>query len=337
MSIVLAVSLAGGALVSLMYSRAASYSRQARTASQRAALANEATVLVTDFFAEASDLALGVARDSTSEEQSAAYGGVNGSDRAASTVVARLARSLAPVDGKVVVQDWESVRGDVYHWINTESEQSGAVLRMTRGDDGRYVASVRTNIKPSPGLEGLNDSDLRRVVRAREDALRSGELRRVAMAADAQARAAARLEISARENARLMVFAIIIASVVAGLLSAMWLYWSIAGPLAKARLFAGQVRAGDLTARIERHQDDEIGDLTQAVEQMKDSVVARLDTMREVAGVVMVLTEHLAKSLTHAESVARSTPDESPLVADLAEARKDAAQLSRLAGQLLDR
>ncbi|MHB9003299.1 MAG: hypothetical protein ACYC6C_04455, partial [Coriobacteriia bacterium] len=39
------------------------------------------------------------------------------------------------------------------------------------------------------------------------------------------------------------------------------------------------------------HGADEIGELTRAMESMRDSVVARVDTLRELAGVVLVTAE----------------------------------------------
>jgi len=333
LSLVLAASIAAGIYATWAYARAASYAEQARTATERATLAALAGQQVTRFFSEASNLALGVARAQESAEQSADYGGVNGTDLAASRTIERLADAAGD---DTLRSDWAELRMDVYHWINAEAEAGGAALRMRQREDGRFYASTTSNLEPSDAVAGLQGVELRRKVRERQDAYLDGELRAIARQADTVAASAVRAEAEAKEAARLGTLVLIGLSIIVAVSASVWLYRSIATPLARAREFASAVKGGDLGARLEQHQHDEIGELTMAVEEMKDSVVARIDTMREVAGVVLVLTEHLGESLVHAERVAADQAADPELVSDLADARKDSAALAGMVGQLLE-
>lgn len=207
---------------------------------------------------------------------------------------------------------------------------------MRQRDDGRFYASTTSNLEPSDEVAGLQGVRLRRKVRELQGAYLDRELRAIARQADAAAAASERAEAEARETARVGTLTLIGLSIIVAVSVTVWLYRSIATPLTRAKGFASAVTSGDLAARLERHQNDEIGELTRAVEEMKDSVVARIDTMREVAGVVLVLTERLGESLEHAQRVAADQAADPELVSDLADARNDSAALAGMVGQLLE-
>jgi HAMP domain-containing protein len=63
---------------------------------------------------------------------------------------------------------------------------------------------------------------------------------------------------------------------------------SITRPMNAAVRFADAVAGGDLTAKMEQHAGGEVGELTRAIEAMKESLVERMDQMNEVAAMVSI-------------------------------------------------
>jgi len=104
------------------------------------------------------------------------------------------------------------------------------------------------------------------------------------------------------------------------------LYRSIAAPLSSAVEYADKVSHGDLTAKFTRHANNEIGDLTTAIESMKDSLVERLNQLKEVAAMVGLAADSVGQT---AEEVVKTTKD-------LASEIPDSENLVKLADSALE-
>lgn len=141
----------------------------------------------------------------------------------------------------------------------------------------------------------------------------------------------------ASRNATLVL--VVLSVLVAGLAS-LWLYRTIARPLGEARDFANRVAGGELDASFDRHSDDEIGTLTRAVANMKDTVASRVEVMREMAGVVIVNADDVHNAARHARVSLDGRPA-APFAAgdlerDLDEVVARAETLTGLAAQMLE-
>lgn len=332
MSLVVVSNLVVGGFASFQYARAAQFAAVAAKAQQRSGLIAQASQRLTEFFSEASELALGMKASTRSEEISTEYGDLIGADRAVSHALERLSGVL-PGEQKVAVSAaWDEVRTDVARWINTEAVSGGTPMRLRRMEDGSFRASVETDLY-APG--GVSPSEMRRAVYVKEEGLRDGLLRRLARDAEQDARVA---EVASRDASQLAQRAILVSIGLALLVAvamSVWLYRSIATPLSQAKRFSDAVASGELDASIVHRSGDEIGALTHSVENMRDAVVQRLDNIRELAGVVLVLTESTAATLSAAETAAREgSADEAATL--IAEAKTTTDSLKDLASSMLD-
>jgi methyl-accepting chemotaxis protein len=86
---------------------------------------------------------------------------------------------------------------------------------------------------------------------------------------------------AAYQNAKWLILAISIASLVSGAFIAWWLTRSITGPIGEAVDVAQRVAAGDLTTRITVTRSDETGQLLAALKQMNDSLVKVVGNVRQ--------------------------------------------------------
>lgn len=333
MAIVVAANLAAGAYSYHYFGEAARFAADAQAASDRARLVAQVSQRLTEYFGEAGDLALAVSSAELSEERSREYGDVIGADEAVTHAVRLLSADLAPAEASALTSEWADLRAVVYTWINKESTASGSGLLISRMSDGRYRASVGSNIS-SPETDALSGSSLRSAVREREEVLRDGDLRRLALAEEKRAVAAALSERAARGRAETGTVVLLGASLLAALFAATWLYQSIVTPLGRARKYAETVAAGDFAARLDHHERDEIGALTHAIESMKDSVVGKIDTMREVAGIVLVSAEELEGPVARVTAAMVSLAD-APLARDAETLRDGTLRLARLAEQMV--
>lgn len=66
---------------------------------------------------------------------------------------------------------------------------------------------------------------------------------------------------------------------------------SIRTELNAAVATSSAIAGGDLSAKFAAHPSDEIGDLTRSVEKMRDSLVTRIDTLKEVGATVGVMAD----------------------------------------------
>jgi methyl-accepting chemotaxis protein len=119
-------------------------------------------------------------------------------------------------------------------------------------------------------------------------------------------------EAAAEQSAALWRLGIAGAAVILiGLVAAVLIASSITRPLKQAVVFADAVAGGDLDARIEEHSGAEVGDLTRAVQQMKESLVLRMNQMREVAATVELAAEGVSSTATDVMNEAHAAGNES--------------------------
>lgn len=112
-------------------------------------------------------------------------------------------------------------------------------------------------------------------------------------------------EAVAAQDAALMRLALTVGlTLLVGVILAVVIASSITRPVHEAVKFADDVAAGNLSAKIEKHPGGEMGDLTRAIESMKESLVARVDQMREVAATVEVAADGVTDTAAEVIDVA---------------------------------
>lgn len=335
-TLVVASNVLAGAVSAALYSKASSSAAVARAAADRSRKASIASERVTEFLGGGTDLALAVSRQTPSEERSQLYGAVEGEDQAVQLALRALGSSLPATTAAQIDQDWQSVRLDVYTWVNREAELGKADFRITRDAASNYRASVQTNITPSPTLATMTGEVLRLTVRSEAERFKASTLGDVVRQADLDAQVSAAVEAEVRSMAQRGSLLLVIACAVFALLLGIWLYRSIARPLTAARVYADRVAHGDYEAQLAVHTDDEIGVLTTAVANMKDGLVHDMSVMREMAGAVIFTAEGVRSA---AEQTSEAFEAEELRVDDVRAGLKDvqaqAGVLMELAGELL--
>jgi methyl-accepting chemotaxis protein len=112
-------------------------------------------------------------------------------------------------------------------------------------------------------------------------------------------------EAVAAQDAALMRLALTVGlTLLVGLILAVVIASSITRPVHEAVAFADDVAAGNLSAKIEKHPGGEMGDLTRAIESMKESLVARVEQMREVAATVEIAADGVTDTAAEVIDVA---------------------------------
>jgi methyl-accepting chemotaxis protein len=86
---------------------------------------------------------------------------------------------------------------------------------------------------------------------------------------------------------------------------------SITGPLTDAVKFADAVAAGDFSARVVTRTGGETGELTKAIEEMKDSLVTRMEQMHEVAALVELAADGVTGTAADVIDAAQASGDAS--------------------------
>ncbi len=320
--------------------RAAQYSERSASASETARLAQWASAQVTQFSADANALALSVSQAQSPEQASAVYGEVMGAETAVTRALEQIDAIAPESSGLDLLTQWDELRLNTYVWVNAEATSGGSPLRMTRAANGRYRASISSNITTPTGLENASLDGLRAAVRTRGSILEDATLRGVVDRSTATASEAREAEEQARIMARNATLALVLLSAVVAVAASVWLYRTIARPLVAAKHFADRVAAGDLSATFGARPEDEIGTLISAVEAMKDAVVQRIAVMREMAGAVIVNAEDAGRAARHARTSAlertSSLRDAADLRADLDSVVVRVDTLTELASQMLE-
>lgn len=135
---------------------------------------------------------------------------------------------------------------------------------------------------------------------------------------------------SEQRSAMTNLFLAVGITVVVGLALSVLIAGSITGPLKKAVAFADAVAAGDLEAKIPTHGTGEIGELTKAIEAMKESLVDRVNQMREVAATVELAAEGVSATAADVLSDAKASGND----ALAAKGEKLASQANNLVSAL---
>jgi len=337
MAMLVMVSAVGAAITASLHAKAGRFGEAAREQAQIARSTQHAAQAVAQFVADGTALALAVSASGVSEDVSFAYGQVQGSEQEASHALRALEQISEASSGAPVVAEWEGLRLLTYFWVNSEAADAGSPLRITLDGAGAFRASVVSNLRTPPGSEAMSTSELRRSVRDQGRVMTDASLRRLVREAERSAGAALADETTARRAAQNGTFLFIGVSLVLALFVATWLYGTIARPLEKARAFAKQVAAGDLAAVHGTHSADEIGTLTRAMESMRDAVVARVNNLHELAGVVLVTAEGVSEAATRAKKAADhiAMDEEGPVIERIEDMAQHAAVLENLASQML--
>lgn len=334
MSIVLLMSVATGGLSWFYHARAAEYAALSRAAFERSAWIETLSNQATTFFGEANDLALGLDA-ATTAESSAEYGDVMGVDNDISVFLSRPVEGFGEGELEKVTGEWGALRLAVFAWVNEHAAQGSLPTRLTLNPDGKVRASIDTNIPMPDEFEALDENEMRTTVRSKAEAFTLRTLRGLGVDASAEAQAAQRLELEARQRALTVMIVSFMLSAIVVLIAAVWLYRTIATPLNQVRNTAERVSSGDFELSFAYHGDDEIGALVHAIEEMRDAVIMRVKVMQEMAGVVTVTAESMRVAIDHAHEVAVAD-DNIVLVEALDEVGKRASVLKQLASQMLD-
>lgn len=343
MTVVVVANVIVGAASWGLYQDAARSGARARAAAERAQLAGTASERVTAFLLGSTDLALSVSRpDATyypyggSEERTRLYGSLMKTEPTVDQSIARLAAVTPGSTGADARSKWQAIRNDVYAWINTEAEASGADLRIARQADGTFAASDTSNLTLPAEFANIAPIDQRKLVRVRAENFKSATLGGIVRAANADASAAAAAESQARLMAQIGTIVLVGLSALLAALLGIGLYRAISLPLSEAKRYADEVAGGNYEATIQRHSADEIGVLTHAVENMKDKLVQELNVMREMAGVVMFTTDGVREALASTtEAVERPGHEAAEINAELAEVSTRVNILRDLSRQML--
>jgi methyl-accepting chemotaxis protein len=183
---------------------------------------------------------------------------------------------------------------------------------------------------------GKSGPALRQAVLSESESMQYAVLGKLLSKADSVAAAASSAEAAARENAQRVTLILVALSVFVAIALGLWLYRGIVRPLGIARDYADRVAAGEYSASLGRHTNDEIGALTHAIENMKDNLVHEMEVMREMSGVIMITTEGIRASVSEIERVSREgSASQSEIDDGLIEVGQQSDLLLELATQML--
>jgi methyl-accepting chemotaxis protein len=139
----------------------------------------------------------------------------------------------------------------------------------------------------------------------------------------------------ATAESRRVIVAAIAALIFVTLSLALWLYISSVPSLRRAEEFAKRVAEGDPTASIGKHSSSEVGAMTRSVEEMKETLVRRMDGMREMADAVWVVASDLTENSQAAEAAVDHLASVSGApIDDVDAASHSVSEISRLSAQL---
>lgn len=302
---------------------------EAIRASERAVWAAETRAQLRGYISEAGDVAHGLG-EGDSAEVSSEYGDLIGADEQ----VRRLIGSSPMNDAsrEELDRDWSRLRTGVADWLNTESASASQPFRIVLSERA-LRASTATNVTTPPELQAMTVSDKRRQVRAWAESLADGRMRLAANSAQDEARAAQATAARARRSASVTTLALLLANFIVALVSGVWLYRTIAKPIQLAQQVASRVAGGELDAFFPATSADEIGQLLDSVEHMRDVVVGKISTMREAAGAVLVTSESLQCSILRARDLGA---DDDRLPVELGEMDGMAIMLNGMARQMIE-
>lgn len=333
MAVVVAFDIFAGIVALGLNQRVVAETRRSRDAAVREQWMDQVAMRATQFMAESSGLVMDVATMETLE-RSVKYGQLIGSDFNVARALQKPPSAVAEKDAQEVRSAWRDMRMMTLAWVNAESEATGSSLRLRLMPNESVRASVYSDVRLPRSLAGLSLPEMHEAVRRHGEVFRDRLLRGMRVQAAGEAHAAQLAEADARALATAATTGLLGSCLVVAILAGLWLYRTIARPLASARLIAESVAAGDLDARFERHGDDEIGGLIHAVEGMRDAVVGKIAIMREMAGVVIVTSDGVRRAAAVAGDVADK--NDARVVDAIAQVNEQSRTLSSLASQLME-
>lgn len=253
------------------------------------------------FIASSNDLAFAVSMSDNPELVSMTYGDVFGIQEDVDHALRRMQESVSdPRRTRDASTQWELLRLSTFVYVNSEAEASGSPLRWRKMPDGEYRGGTEGNLRPPRRIAGLSAGQLRTEVRRQGQVLRDATLRGMVIRAENKANEARQASQDASKSARVIVIVLLLVDAIVAGAASVWLYRTIARPLHAARDYADAVRAGDYDAPVPPASRDEVGALTEAIAAMTASILARVDTLREIAGVVLITAEGIETSSRHA-------------------------------------
>ncbi|MFC7517949.1 methyl-accepting chemotaxis protein [Herbaspirillum sp. GCM10030257] len=140
-------------------------------------------------------------------------------------------------------------------------------------------------------------------------------------------------------TSRIWMLCLIGASVVLGILLALWIAYIISRPLNFAVATAKRVASGDLTATIEVRSNDETGQLIRALKDMNDSLVRMVGDVRASTNTIVTASEEIAsgnfdlssRSEQQASSLQQTASSMEQLTVTVKQNADNATQASELA------
>lgn len=330
MTLVLVAAAATAAASWWLNTRAADAAAEAVAATERAAWAKELRAEVRAYLSQTADLVLAL-HVGESPEISAQYGDIPGVERRVADLLASANELLDSERAEALHQDWDLTQAGSVAWVNAESEAAERPLRLSLTERGLRATTAGTSAVPQ-SFKGMTVAQKRLEVRSVAEALTEGTLRRIARDAEVDARNAQEAADGARRSADLTTLVLLVVNAVVALTASIWLYGTIARPLAEAQAVASRVAAGDFAATFPPASRDEVGALLTIVESMRDAVVSKIEALQEVAGAVLITSESLHACVARASELSH---DDEGLPRALEEIDASSQLLNDLAMQMI--
>jgi methyl-accepting chemotaxis protein len=139
-------------------------------------------------------------------------------------------------------------------------------------------------------------------------------------------------------NARIWIISLLVASIVVGMILALWIAHIVSHPLKEAVKVAQAVAAGDLTSRIKVSSKDETGQLLQALKDMNGSLVKIVSEVRVGTDTIATASSQIASGnldlSSRTEEQASSLEETASSMEELTSTVKQNADNARQANQL---
>jgi methyl-accepting chemotaxis protein len=139
-------------------------------------------------------------------------------------------------------------------------------------------------------------------------------------------------------NARIWIISLLVASIVVGMILALWIAHIVSRPLKEAVKVAQAVAAGDLTSRIKVSSKDETGQLLQALKDMNGSLVKIVSEVRVGTDTIATASSQIASGnldlSSRTEEQASSLEETASSMEELTSTVKQNADNARQANQL---
>lgn len=269
-------------------------------ATQSFQAASDLFLAASDVFRQHRNILLASDNPAKQDEWQADY---NASVQALTPAVARLGRSLSGVDQAV----FATVSADVSAMI--EAMDAGNAVAIERSS---YVANEITNTVAAPlhqKIAGLVSAVIERNMKLLDETVVSAN--------------------ATYEQSRMVLIALLAASVLIAVVAATWIVMSISKALNSAVRLADEVAGGNLSASAESKSDDEVGDLLKALnamtQKLRDVVTEVTAATRNVAAGSQEMSATAEQLSQGATEQASSTEEASASMEEMASIIKQSA------------